>query len=346
MEGSIIIQSCSIAAVFVAELSRALLPLFFPKKFPLTERLEKSAPDRKPGVDDARSSSVHTFRESLEIEKTRKVLDGQRITLDGFFYPGLLLTNGWWERGTHRSLLPSENMTNGLQKWLIHGFEQWAPSWECSFGKSPSLDKYVIGQIGEGDEADSMPVIVPREKALDILEYFGSSATIRQASMASRVCVSARLEVAKTLDRDLQSQLEQSIPGWTKHGRHCLLLDEDNKNHFIYRESNTDRGIYSGYLWQCVCPAKQWRAKGKEVSLEDVFFVWEHTDFACGDAVKFGVDALVAKREILEKHVGKTVLLQRSAWVVETRTRDHPVLSADEFWQFVKPRLERFRQST
>jgi len=63
--------------------------------------------------------------------------------------------------------------------------------------------------------------------------------------------------------------------------------------------------FYSGYLWQCWSP-KEWTPSDPfNTKLPGAYFVWEHTNFADRDVVRFGLDSLGAKLGFLRQRLQK-----------------------------------------
>jgi hypothetical protein len=72
--------------------------------------------------------------------------------------------------------------------------------------------------------------------------------------------------------------------------------------------------VYSGYLWKCVAPKRY--LKDKRVSLNDVWFIWEHTNFASPEAVSYNLDSLERKEDYVRRDHGELVLVQKSSFLV------------------------------
>jgi hypothetical protein len=92
---------------------------------------------------------------------------------------------------------------------------------------------------------------------------------------------------------------------------YCIYLEDDNCNHKIeILCCKTD--IYSGYLWKCLVP-KKWINDRANVHLDNVYFIWEHTDFTKSDALKYNLDSLYQKEKYIENLHGELLLLQKSS---------------------------------
>src|SRR5207249_2008344 len=100
------------------------------------------------------------------------------IRVRGTLFPCALLSSGWWDKQSERKFKDFEWRGGGLQKWLFNGFDLWGPSWDVSwdFLKSGQglQSRYCIAQLGEGDEANSIPVLVPVSKAPRLQDVFNS----------------------------------------------------------------------------------------------------------------------------------------------------------------------------
>ena len=103
------------------------------------------------------------------------------IRVRGTLFPAALLTEGWWERKQKTSGPLNIEWKNPLQQWLFRGFDLWAPSWDICWGAADpkqETKRYYIAQLTEGDEADSLPVIIGPERfcsvALAMRPHHGS----------------------------------------------------------------------------------------------------------------------------------------------------------------------------
>ena len=94
----------------------------------------------------------------------------------------------------------------------------------------------------------------------------------------------------------------------------CVWLNEDDRHHLI-SPLDEETGIYSGYLWKCVIPAA-WLTSSHDLHLNQVYFIWEHTNFAKRDAVAYNLDSLAHKEEYLRARHGDLVLIQKSSPLV------------------------------
>jgi len=68
-------------------------------------------------------------------------------------------------------------------------------------------------------------------------------------------------------------------------------------------------------LWQCWGP-KEWFVGMKTPRLNEVYFLWEHTDLTKPEALEYNLDSLNHKAEYLLKRNPDLILLQKSSSVV------------------------------
>jgi hypothetical protein len=254
-----------------------------------------------------RAEDVKTIADLREkLEENPGIRTPVKIKVRGTLFPAALLSAGWWERKRAKNPLPID-WKNPLQKWLFKGFDLWAPSWDICWGafdtKDPSK-QYYIAQLTYGDEADSLPVIIGRERAMRLNDEFKNSWGGFEAT------------VVGTLGR--RSDFSDKLPAnerRTEEDFYISVDDGDRTNGVIRLRSSTE--LYSGYLWKVLAP-EEWYQKSPMLSLDQVYFVWEHTNFAAKEAVQYNLDSLAHKEELIAKqHPGsKLILLQKSHAVV------------------------------
>ncbi len=240
------------------------------------------------------------------------------VTVKGTLFHCALMSPGWWDR-REKADMAKPRWNDPLQKWLFFGFDLWGPSWDFSWDFEDSekeIDKpYFVAQLGDGDEADSLPILIPRDKGMKIRQEF-------QGSWGG-------LEVTVTGLLGHRSQFTQNPDSLGLVGGlldYCIWLKEDDKDHKISLRCD-DTDIYSGYLWKCVAP-KKWLEEKKALSLNHVYFIWEHTNFTEKSAIDYNLDSLAHKESYIRKEHGDLVLLQRSCPMVPGR----PEWSAKEFY--------------
>lgn len=171
-------------------------------------------------IGGASAESVGTIkdlRERLaEVGQLNEPLD---IKVRGTLFPAALLTAGWWERSRAVKSLAIP-WKNPLQAWLFKGFDLWAPSWDVCWGAVDPKDQskeYYIAQLTEGDEADSLPVIVGRERAVRLSHEFSESWGGFEATIVGRL--------------GHRYQFEQKLPSNEKRSAldFYISVDDDNR---------------------------------------------------------------------------------------------------------------------
>ncbi len=250
--------------------------------------------------------------------KTKVLRKPMLITLHGTFAPCALLSAGWWERSA-RTKKPEVVWRDPVQEWLFHGFEQWGPSWDISLSTGSQTSAYLFAQLGDGDEVNSLPVIIAEEKAKTIRESLLDEWMVFEADITGLLCHRTHLSEAHL------TKLSQ----WGRAFDYCMLLSEDDKLQGVSRCLEKTQ-IYSGYLWQCLAP-KKWLETGRLPHLNELYFIWEHTNFANPDAIKYNLDSLEHKSAYLRSMYGDLILLQKSSGVVP----GDPRLPTEEFYKFI-----------
>jgi len=266
------------------------------------------------------SGTIRDLRRNLEeIGKRGGLKKPELIKVRGTLFPAALLTAGWWER---KQSDKSFNIAwkNPLQQWLFKGFDLWAPSWDISWdfdGRHQNVNPYCIAQLTDGDEADSLPVIIPAEKAKRLRDEFRDSWGGFEVEVTGML--GHRYQFLKKLPKDLKGEPLD----------YYISLEDNNKKHKISRLV-TETELYSGYLWKCVAP-KEWMEGEKLLGLGQVYFVWEHTNFAAKDAVNYNLDGLRHKESLISKaHPGsELILLQKSHAIVP----GEPIWPVQQFYE-------------
>lgn len=258
--------------------------------------------------------TVEELRNTLIQDKV-ELLDTEEVRVRGTLYPCALLSSGWWEhRGAKTQQL---KWRDSLQGWLFHGFDEWGPSWDFTWDFehwSVNKDKpYFIAQLGMGDEANSIPVLLPAEKARSLQERFD------RGWGGLEVVVSGVLGHRRHFAEHIDPRALELFGGLLDY---CVWVDEGNKDHKVTRlPERTD--IYSGYLWKCLAPKSF--LKDAVPSLEDVYFIWEHVNFADKDALAYCLESMHNKEEYVRRRYGDLVLIQKSSALVPGT----PTLAAD-----------------
>ena len=264
----------------------------------------------------------------------------------GTFFPCLLLCSGWWER--RRRTVPPVLRTN-VQSWLMHGFEQWAPSWDFSLPTSELASRYLFAQIGEGDEADSIAVVVCGEEKVQQVQQFVADRMVFEAEVTGQLTHRRYLVDEDGLDEEFRGVLET----WGDAFSYCLLVKEDEPEHKVepLRSRDPSSMVYSGYLWQCLAPKEwirerhglrsfeEWNRQDQPLTLNEIYFVWEHTNFAKPDAVAYNLDSLAHKRAYLEKRHGELVLIQQSSPLAVLDPAEQPAYEKSGFYEWMATRF-------
>jgi hypothetical protein len=191
----------------------------------------------------------------------------------------------------------------------------WAPSWDFTWildaEEQNGGRSHFIAQLGSGDEADSLPVIIPQLMAQRLRDEFQQQPGGLEAEVTGLL---GRRDHFPGNSKDLQV-----FGGLLDY---CIWLNNEANpgrsgraaQHKI-KLCRHKPGLYSGYLWKCLAPRNLVEQK-KRLYLEDVYFVWEHTNFASMDAVRYGLDALEHKDAYIRSMHGDLVLIQKSSSLV------------------------------
>jgi len=257
-------------------------------------------------------------QESVEDLRTKLLYGRKRpprpmaITVTGTLFPCALLSSGWWEKHT-KATIKNFRWRDEIQQWLFQGFDLWGPSWDFTWNLDnweQAKDRpYFIAQLGDGDEANSLPILIPGDKAKRLQEYIDSQGRWGGIEASISGILGHRKYFKGSVDRRALDLFGGLLD-------YCLWLDVDNSKHKIVPRLQ-QTAVYSGYLWRCVAP-EAFVAQGKPC-INDVYFVWEHTNFASRDAVAYSLDALQRKEEYLERLYGKLMLVQKSSALVPGR---------------------------
>ncbi len=237
------------------------------------------------------------------------------LTVKGHFFPSALLSFGWWERVNKHLESDIKWKDPVLQRWLFTGFEQWAPSWDLNDWSDEKPFK-LIGQIGENDEADSIPVLIKSErKAKEVREQMVQR-VVANANVRGLLCHESHLRswYLDNLDERDTAFLE-TIKEMTSAQYYLILLDQVESHKVDILDKKVD--FYSGYIWQCWSPKEWVPSNPYDTHLPGAYFLWEHTNLAQPDVIKYGVDSLHRKVHYLNKRLqeqlglsGEVVLLQ------------------------------------
>jgi hypothetical protein len=245
-----------------------------------------------------------------------------RITVRGTLFPCALLTSGWWERHVGETKA-GEDWDDKVQQWLFNGFDLWAPSWDFTWAieaaRTGDAPTRFVAQLGTGDEADSLPVFLAPELARRLAPHFSAGWGGIEAE------VSGLLGHRSHFKRRYKEA--DSFGGLLDF---CLWVDDDPPRHRVeIPKGNPATTLYSGYVWKCVAPQEKW-LHHRPLSLRDVYFIWDHTNFAKKSAVAYSLDALEHKERYIETQIGgPLVLLQKSSELVPGECKFSPMEAYD-----------------
>ena len=255
--------------------------------------------------------------------RIRKLDRPRLVAVQGTIYPCAPLSPAWWERHDEGEHATEPDWEDGLQKWLFYGFDLWGPSWDFSWDFDAPVQSaerpFFIAQLGDGDEANSLPVIIPLEKARKLRDrLLGGWGGLE-------VRVLGLLGHRHQFPKRGPARLEL-VGGLLDY---CLWLDENSSDHMISPLANKT-SIYSGYLWKCVAP-RVWAEKSPSLCINQVYFLWEHTNFAEPAAVRYNLDSLARKEDYLRRERGDLILLQKSSALVPGA----PAWSSERFYDLL-----------
>jgi hypothetical protein len=258
------------------------------------------------------------------------------VQVHGLLYPCALLVSGWWESQLEK--IEGTQWHNGIQEWLFRGFHAWGPSWDFTWDfeqaeNAPAVPAkpYAIAQLGDGDEANSIPVIIPADKARKLRGKFQERG--REMHMAVGGFLSTVTGILCHRSSCPEAARLGLVGGILDY---CIWLQPAEAGHKISLDRNKP-DIYSGYLWKCLAP-KAWVDQDKPLGLNQVYFVWEHTNFADENSIHYNLDSLAHK----EAYIGKQhdnaelVLLQKSSMLIP----GEPKWNKQEFYDFFLHREE------
>jgi hypothetical protein len=241
------------------------------------------------------------------------------IKVRGTLFPCALLSSGWWEK-QKSATVQHLKWRDGLQEWLFTGFDQWGPSWDFTWDfdnwEKSRAHRHFIAQLGDGDEANSIPVLLPPSKAKKLEDVFKSKLGGTQAEV--RGVLGHRKHFAKYVDEEALALFGGLLD-------YCLWVDEHNAKHAI-SVSVEHTESYSGYLWKCVAPKALLAAATP--CLNDVYFIWEHVNFASSDAIAYCLESMRHKEEYIRRQYGDLMLVQKSSSLVDGT----PALAAESIY--------------
>ncbi len=259
---------------------------------------------------DPEKVEISKLRNTLlrEVESGLQMVQPVPLSVSGTLFPCALIRPGWWEKPGGPKI-SNIKFPDPLQDWLYHGFDLWGPSWDYSWMLDTDDNKiridrpYFIAQLGGGDEADSLPVFIPFSIARKLRQEFQEGWGGFEATVTGVLGHRSHFG-------ELGRQYEH-VGGLLDF---CLVLREDETTHKVTR-SPEDTRLYSGYLWKCLAPRK-WVGDIHKVKLNQVFFLFEHVNFAESEAVKFGLDSLDFKENRIRGKHGDLITVQKVSSLV------------------------------
>ncbi len=275
-------------------------------------------------ISKGHKGTVKQLREALK--KRDRLEEPQLIKVKGTLFPAALLSAGWWESVRTEVKINWQSELKGLQQWLFEGFDLWAPSWDISWDfedTGQGAKPYYIAQLTDGDEADSLAVIIPPKLARVWREKFLKS------------WGGLEVEITGILGHRCQARKEfqESAPFKGQAQDYCVWLKDDDE-HCTIVESIERTDLYSGYLWKCLIP-RQWLEENDLIGLGQVYMVWEHTNFAAKEALKYNLSSLdhkVSQIAKLHRKHGGLVLLQKSHGVL---VPGDPLWPVEDFYKLL-----------
>lgn len=273
---------------------------------------------------------VDTLRHRLlKMDPIAELTMSKTITVRGTLYPCALLSSGWWERQA-KDKTTEPKWKNNVQAWLFHGFHDWGPSWNFTWdfesGETDTGKPYFVAQLGAGDESNSIPVIVPRDKARKLREKFLGRGGELKVSFGG-----LDVEVTGLLCHRLHFPEAASVGLLGDILDYCIWINEDDKDHKLSL-CRCETDIYAGYLWKCLAP-RDWVKENEPLGLNQVYFVWEHTNLLDKDAINYNLDSLERKESYITKQLKHRdlILLQKSSLLVPGKAK----WSSQEFYNFL-----------
>jgi len=267
-------------------------------------------------AENTRGEVSHTV---IEVADLLSGLNGQEPKyppvihrVAGGFFPSVLMYEGWWTKTgaaawghTPADPNPVDDF-RVIQSWLNRGFEQWGPSWNLIAPERKEAD--LFGQLGYGDEANSIPVIIGPDKAKRVLDALDRRLVV-QAEVQGTLC--HRDQITSQFigrSKEIATQLAAARPKFD----YFLVVQDENPSHEV--EPLTDRpSLYSAYLWQCLVRKEDEKhALSGTLPLSEAIFVWEHTNLTDASSVMFNFDSLMHKKRYLERLVGPLTVLHHS----------------------------------
>jgi DNA-binding transcriptional ArsR family regulator len=164
-----------------------------------------------------------------------------------------------------------------------------------------------------GDEADSIIVVVTAgEKARGLRQDFADNVVSTAIVRGHLVTFSKLIENLKELeggkDGIRHQQMRYHLEILEQMGvapSYYLLVSDDTKT-WVELKKKPAVDYYSAYIWQCWVPREWKNAKNPaETNVDSAYFLWEHTNVADADVVRYSMDSLLRKKAFLEERIKK-----------------------------------------
>ncbi len=234
--------------------------------------------------------SVADLRDAKESGELQ-ILEGatQRVTVKGTFAPRVLLDRF---RLSQKREAPQKQRSGAwrsdLQRWLLRGLEEWAPSWDARDALSAlAVDgaELLVGQLVDDgrDEGESVCVVLRGSHARTARGLLQSGRPDRIACFTAELTgrLAYQIEVAEI----------EHLRGSVFSGKDfCIVVDDrDGRLTPIGAPES-----YTGYLWKCIAP-ERWTDGRSYLHFQDVIFVWEHIELTNPECVKWALESIDTK---------------------------------------------------
>lgn len=284
------------------------------------------SPETPAAADEPATHSIEALLQDLSLDRPppeprKQVIHG------GVFFAAHLLYSGWWTRTSGEIGLVSgewagsEASVRDIRRWLNLGYEQWGPSW--SLWNPRGTDECLFGQIGSGDEANSLPVIVAPEAAAKLQSDMGERLAAAVVAKGTLYHINHKMsglsenikKAIRRLTTTSPAEPDGSVKADGMSSPYYFVVSDFEADGTTSRDFiEIDReqpAVYSAYMWHCLIRASD-EALGREgtVPLQNVIFIWEHTNLMSRDCLAFNHDGLLGKKRYLEKQLGEQKLLQ------------------------------------
>ena len=142
-------------------------------------------------------------------------------------------------------------------------------------------------------------LIKSESKARDVRGQLGDRIVVN-ANVRGLLCHETHL---KTLDKfdDNDAEFLETIKEMTSAQYYVVLFDGDKSHKVEVLAEPVD--FYSGYIWQCWAPREWVPSDPYDTRLPGAYFLWEHTNLAQPDVIKYGVDSLQRKVHYLNERL-------------------------------------------